>query len=155
MFFQSYLTKKKRNMKSSSLFTFCFGLRYNNTIVILFGYWNQFEKSCVTLKFKYKFLKAQIGFYFATIYLCHRPLKLRYLFCVPLFGSSKSLSTSSNLVEHALHLQQTMHGAANNSRGDATNNKMPKLAKIPITCALCHTTDAREWPNLFLHGPLS
>jgi hypothetical protein len=28
--------------------------------------------------------------------------------------------------------------------GEATNNKIPKPAKIPITCALCHTTDARE-----------
>lgn len=48
-----------------------------------------------------------------------------------------------------------MHGAANSSNGDATNNKIPKLANIPITCALCQTTDAREWPNLFLQGPLS
>lgn len=87
-------------------------------------------------------------------YPCYRPFKLRYLFCPLLFGSSKSLSISSNFVEH-LHLQQTIHGAANSNNGDATNNRMPKLAKIPITCALCHTTDAREWPNLFLHGPLS
>lgn len=70
----------------------------------------------------------------------------RYLFCVvdPTFGSSKSPSTSSNFDEHKRHLQQTMHGAANSSNGDATNNKIPKLANIPITCARCQTTDARE-----------
>lgn len=38
-FIQSYLSlqhkKKKRNMKSSSLFMFCFGLRYNNNTVMI------------------------------------------------------------------------------------------------------------------------
>lgn len=48
-----------------------------------------------------------------------------------------------------------MHGAARSNSGDATSNKMPNPAKIPITWALCQTTDARECPSLFLHGPLS
>lgn len=39
--------------------------------------------------------------------------------------------------------------------GEATSSKIPKPAKIPITCALCQTTEARECPSLFLHGPLS
>uniref|UniRef100_A0A182VDG4 Uncharacterized protein n=1 Tax=Anopheles merus TaxID=30066 RepID=A0A182VDG4_ANOME len=48
-----------------------------------------------------------------------------------------------------------MQGAASRSSGDATSNSMPNPAKIPITWARCHTTEAREWPSLFLHGPLS
>lgn len=70
-------------------------------------------------------------------------------------GKSASTSSSFELLLHIRHLQQTMHGAANKRSGEATNNNIPKPAKIPITCARCHITDAREWPNLFLHGPLS
>lgn len=73
-------------------------------------------------------------------------------------GSSKSISCSSSIFGPPLqirHLQHTIQGAANNNNGEATNNKIPKPAKIPITCARCQTTEAREWPNLFLHGPLS
>lgn len=73
-----------------------------------------------------------------------------------------------------LHLQQTIQGAAEkiiflvifklfirlaelprSKRGEAAKRRIPKPAKIPITCARCHTTDARECPNLFLQGPLS
>lgn len=72
-------------------------------------------------------------------------------------ASSKSVSASSSfvLLLHIRHLQQTIQGAASSSNGDATNNSNPKPAKIPMTCARCHTTEAREWPNLFLQGPLS
>lgn len=67
-----------------------------------------------------------------------------------------SPSSCSSLEEpQTRHLQHTMQGAANNSKGDATSRSRPKPAKIPITCVRCHITDAREWPNLFLHGPLS
>ena len=55
----------------------------------------------------------------------------------------------------ARHLQQTIQGAARSSSGDATSSNSPKPAKIPITCVRCQITEAREWPNLFLHGPLS
>lgn len=80
----------------------------------------------------------------------------RYLeFCCGSFGSNSSPSMSSIFALHRRHLQHTIHGAANSNKGDATSNKIPKLAKIPITWARCHTTDARECPNLFLHGPLS
>lgn len=60
--------------------------------------------------------------------------------------SSKSASASSSfaLLLHIRHLQQTIHGAASSSNGDATSNSNPKPAKIPMTCARCHTTDARE-----------
>lgn len=72
-------------------------------------------------------------------------------------NSLKSVSFSSNLPAplQIRHLQQTMHGAASNSNGDATSNSIPNPANIPITCARCHTTDARECPSLFLQGPLS
>lgn len=71
--------------------------------------------------------------------------------------SSKSVSVSSNFAapEQMRHLQHTIQGAANKSSGDATSRRIPKPAKIPITCARCHTTDARECPSLFLQGPLS
>uniref|UniRef100_A0A182M8N2 GATA-type domain-containing protein n=1 Tax=Anopheles culicifacies TaxID=139723 RepID=A0A182M8N2_9DIPT len=45
------------------------------------------------------------------------------------------------------HLQHTIQGAASKSSGEATSNSMPNPANIPITCARCHTTDAREWPK--------
>lgn len=56
-----------------------------------------------------------------------------YLFNA-LFGSSNSFSVSSSFeLLHIRHLQQTIHGAASNSSGEATNNKMPKPANIPMT----------------------
>ncbi|KAI9583249.1 hypothetical protein GQX74_012466 [Glossina fuscipes] len=49
-------------------------------------------------------------------------------------ASSISPSPSSILEPLQLrHLQQIIHGAASNSNGDATNNKIPKPAKMPIT----------------------
>lgn len=82
--------------------------------------------------------------------------KLLFYLCNAI-ASSNSVSVSSNFVAplHIRHLQHIIHGAASNRSGEATNNKIPKPANIPITCALCHTTDARECPNLFLQGPLS
>lgn len=89
-------------------------------------------------------------------------MKLKHRFKIKLYllsarTSSYSASFSSNFVAplQIRHLQQTIHGAANNSNGEATNNNIPKPANIPITCARCQTTDARECPNLFLQGPLS
>jgi len=72
------------------------------------------------------------------------------------FYVAVSPSSCSSLEEpQTRHLQHTMQGAANNSKGDATSKSRPKPANIPITCVRCHITDARECPNLFLHGPLS
>lgn len=56
-----------------------------------------------------------------------------------------SPSSCSSLEEpQTRHLQHTIQGAANNSKGDATSRSRPKPAKIPITCVRCHITDARE-----------
>lgn len=78
-----------------------------------------------------------------------------YLFSV--IASSKSVSFSSSFAapEQMRHLQQTIQGAASSNSGEATKRRIPKPAKIPITWARCHTTEARECPSLFLHGPLS
>lgn len=52
------------------------------------------------------------------------------------FKAIASSSCSSNLeLLQIRHLQQTMHGAASNSNGDATSNKIPNPANIEITCA--------------------
>lgn len=53
------------------------------------------------------------------------------------------------------HLQHTIQGAANNKRGDAIKSNIPNPAKMPITWVRCQITEALEWPNLFLQGPLS
>lgn len=54
-----------------------------------------------------------------------------------------------------LHRQHSRHGAANSRSGEASRSRKPNPAKMPTTCVLCQTTDAREWPSLFLQGPLS
>lgn len=58
--------------------------------------------------------------------------------------ATDSSNSSSNRLLHTRHLQQTIHGAANNRRGDATSNRIPKPAKIPITCVRCQITEALE-----------
>lgn len=65
-----------------------------------------------------------------------------------------STDTSSGL-EQALHLQQIMQGAITSRRGEATSNKIPNPANIPITWALCQRTDARECPRRPLQAPES
>jgi len=44
------------------------------------------------------------------------------------------ISSSSSQHLHTLHLQQSIHGAANKRKGDATSNKTPNPANIPTTC---------------------
>lgn len=73
---------------------------------------------------------------------------------VPSSGTSSSGSSLPPPLQ-TRHLQQTIQGAASRRRGDATKSRMPNPAKIPITCVRCHITLAREWPSLFLQGPLS
>lgn len=68
---------------------------------------------------------------------------------------TRSDSSGSSLLAQYRHLQQRRQGAARIRRGEARRTSTPNPANIPITCARCQTTDAREWPSLFLHGPLS
>lgn len=72
---------------------------------------------------------------------CHY---ITIIFYVALSSAISSSFSSFVPALHTLHLQQTMHGAANSNKGLATKSKMPKPAKIPITCVLCHITDALE-----------
>lgn len=70
-------------------------------------------------------------------------------------GTSSSLFSFVVPVLQKRHLQHTIHGAANNKSGDAMSSNIPKPANIPITWVRCQITEALEWPNLFLQGPLS
>lgn len=69
--------------------------------------------------------------------------------------STSSPSTVFPWVLHKRHLQPIIQGAARSNNGLATRSKRPKPANMPTTWARCHMTEARECPNLFLHGPLS
>lgn len=51
------------------------------------------------------------------------------------FGHEANPSPSSSSQHlQTLHLQHRIHGAASSRKGEATNNKTPKPAKIPTTC---------------------